>query len=54
MTLLRACWSLICAWWWSLAVDHVDAHHPDLPLLCQRRKRHADRVRNFLANGANE
>lgn len=51
MSLLRAVYSLIASWWWGLAIDHVDAHHPDLPLLCARRKRHNDRLWQFVTTG---
>ena len=51
MTLLRVVWHLIGAWWWGLAIDHVPAAHPDLLLLCEKRRAHAVRVQNWLMTG---
>jgi hypothetical protein len=52
MTLPRVLWHLLCTWWWGLAVGHVAPDHPDLPYLSDRRKRHADRVRQFINEGS--
>lgn len=51
MSLLRALWHACAAHYFRVALEHLQADHPDLPYISIKYAMHRAQVEQFLAGG---